>query len=33
MTVLTTWARARDLGQTPDDGGEAERLNTYQKTK
>nr|QNO47079.1 hypothetical protein ONOHIMFI_00005 [Methanosarcinales archaeon ANME-2c ERB4] len=33
MTVLATWARAKDFRQTPDDEGEAERLNTCQKTK
>ena len=33
MTVLAALARARGPGQTPDDEGEAERLNTYQKAK
>ncbi|KAF5412326.1 MAG: hypothetical protein C5S47_01580 [Candidatus Methanogasteraceae archaeon] len=29
MTVLATWAQ-QGLGQSPDDEGEAEWLNTYQ---
>jgi hypothetical protein len=28
MTVLATWAQ-QGLGQSPDDEGKAERLNTY----
>jgi len=27
VTVLATWTRAGGLGQSPDDEGEAERLN------
>ena len=29
VAVLATWTQAQWLGQSPDDDGEAERLNTY----
>ncbi|MEA3323765.1 MAG: hypothetical protein U9Q37_01305, partial [Euryarchaeota archaeon] len=31
MTVLATWAQ-QGLGQSPDDEGETERLNTYSRS-